>query len=129
MTDATQIENNMTEQITHTTARTAAHLERIAPWIAQIKVDSPDDWEAAYQDAEEPGPKSEFNITPPRELSTQELAAEMKKVKMAWGQLGMYAMVEVVDPNPRVAAYKDVYIQAKAEEGHPLQPLEAAAKE
>ena len=89
------------------TELTNAHLEAIAPHIASVKVDTPDVWEAAYSAAADPTdvPAAQaFSATNPAALTPEELAAEMKKVKFLWGELGMYALQHFVDPNPCVKA-------------------------
>ena len=87
---------------------TNAHLLALAPHIAVIKVDTPGVWEAAYAAAADPPHReAALDITvvgDPATLGPEALAAEMKRVKFLWAALGMYALDEFTDPNPRVKA-------------------------
>ena len=87
--------------------RTNAHLLALAPHIAAVKVDTPGVWDAAYAAADPPHREAALDLTAvgdPATLGPEALAAEMKRVKFLWAALGMYALDEFTDPNPRVKA-------------------------
>ena len=91
-------------------------LEALAPHIAAVKVDTPENWEGAYQGAE--GPHADTSTTdlvhlignttstwlapPSATMTPHELAGQMKKIKFAWARFGMYALEGVTDPNQRI---------------------------
>ena len=92
------------------------HLEAVAPYIAAVKVDSPEVWETAYGAASDPHVdtttadivhllSTTIWLAPTAsicEMTPDELADQMHKIKFAWGKFGMYAMTEYTDPNPAV---------------------------
>ena len=93
-----------------------AHLLAVIPYIAGIKVNSPKVWETAYTSATDPHPDTSTTdlvhlicntntwLAAPDDMTPEQLADQMHKIKFAWDKFGMYAMAEYTDPNPRVKA-------------------------
>lgn len=100
-----------------------AHLGAVAPRIAAVKVDTPEVWETAYGAASDPHVDTTTTdivhllstttwLAPTAsicEMTPDELADQMRKIKFAWGKFGMYGMSEYTDPNPMVKAKMACY--------------------